>query len=152
MISNLIYPDHKGFVKRRSIHHHVRFLAALQDLITGREEEAYALFLDFEKAFDRVNSDNMFRLLERMGFGSTFSRWIRLLYTDPQAHMVINQNIQPALFLTRGAKQGYPLSALLLFLTIKPLCNLLRDHDEYGVCPMQTILLPACFLPKTPLF
>ena len=72
VILDLIHPDQKGFVKGRSIHHHVRFLADLQDLVTGRDEEAYALFLDFQKAFDRVNWVYLFRLLERMGFGSEF--------------------------------------------------------------------------------
>ena len=134
VISDLIHPDQKGFVKGRSIHHNVRFLADIQDLVTGRDEEAYALFLDFEKAFDRVNWDYMFRLLDRMGFGSTFSQWVRLLYTDPRAHLIINQSIQPALFPTRGVKQGDPLSALLFILTIEPLGNSLRSHEEYGVC------------------
>ena len=134
VILDLIHPDQKGFVKGRSIHHHVRFLADLQDLVTSLDDEAYALFLDFEKAFDRVNWDYMFRLLERMGFGAEFVQWIKLLYTDPQAHLVINQNIQPALNPTRGVKQGDPLSALLFVLTIEPLGNLLRSHEEYGVC------------------
>ncbi|KAG2811023.1 hypothetical protein PC118_g23582 [Phytophthora cactorum] len=134
VILDLIHPDQKGFVKHRSIHHHVRFLADLQDLVTSLDEEAHALFLDFEKAFDRVNWDYMFRVLERMGFGTEFVQWIKLLYTDPQAHLVINQNIQPALHPTRGVKQGDPLSALLFVLTIEPLGNLLRSHEEYGVC------------------
>ncbi|KAF1331476.1 putative Pollike protein, partial [Globisporangium splendens] len=134
VILDLIHPDQKGFVKGRSIHHHVRFLADLQDLVTSRDEEAYALFLDFEKAFDRVNWDYMFRVLERMGCGSDFVQWVRLLYTEPQAHLVINQNIQPALHPTRGVKQGDPLSALLFILTIEPLGNLLRSHEEFGVC------------------
>ena len=134
VLLDLIHPDQKGFVKGRSIHHHIRFLADLQDLVTSRDEEAYALFLDFQKAFDRVNWDYMFRLLERMGFGTEFVQWIKLLYTDPQAHLIINQNIQPALFPTRGVKQGDPLSALLFILTIEPLGNMLRSHEEYGVC------------------
>ncbi|KAF1315563.1 putative Pollike protein, partial [Globisporangium splendens] len=133
-IPKLIHPDQKGFVRGRSIHHHVRFLADLQDLVTSRDEEAYALFLDFQKAFDRVNWDYMFRLLERMGIGDGFTRWVKLLYTDPQAHLLINGDIQPALHPTRGVKQGDPLSALLFILTIEPLGNMLRSHEEYGVC------------------
>ncbi|KAI9919546.1 hypothetical protein PsorP6_017313 [Peronosclerospora sorghi] len=133
VIPDLIHPDQKGFVEGRSIHHHVRSLVDLQDLATRRDEEAYALFLDFQKAFDRVNWDYMFRLLERMGFGTTFIQWIKLLYTDPQAHLLINQNIQPALHPTRGVKQGDLLSALLFVLSIETLGNLLRSHDEYGV-------------------
>ena len=53
-IIDLTHLDQKGFIKGRSIHHHIRFLADVQDLVTSQEEEAYALFLDFEKAFDRV--------------------------------------------------------------------------------------------------
>jgi hypothetical protein len=134
VVPDLVHTDQKGFVKGRSIHHHVRFLADLQDLVTSLDEEAYALFLDFEKAFDRVNWDYMFQVLERMGCGSEFVQWVRLLYTEPQAHLVINQNIQPALHPTRGVKQGDPLSALLFILTIEPLGNLLRSHEEFGVC------------------
>uniref|UniRef100_A0AAV1V4S1 Reverse transcriptase domain-containing protein n=1 Tax=Peronospora matthiolae TaxID=2874970 RepID=A0AAV1V4S1_9STRA len=106
----------------------VNILSPPTDLLTGRNDEAYAMFLDFEIAFDRVNWDYMFRLLERMGFGPTFTRWIRLLYTDPRAHLMINQNIQPALFPTRSVKQRDPLSSLLFILTIEPLSNLLRKH------------------------
>ncbi|CAI5734027.1 unnamed protein product [Peronospora farinosa] len=76
----------------------------------------------------------MFRLLEKMGFDKQFTQWIRLLYTNPQARLVINQNIQPALCPTRGVKQGDPLSALLFIFTIEPLGNMLRSHEEYGVC------------------
>ncbi|KAF1320234.1 putative Pollike protein, partial [Globisporangium splendens] len=134
VVCSLIHTDQKAFVKGRSIHHHVRFLADLQDLITNLDDEAYAMFLDFEKAFDRVNWDYMFRVLEKMGCGSAFIQWVRLLYTRPQAHLLINQNIQPALHPARGVKQGDPLSALLFLLAIEPLGNLLRSHEEYGVC------------------
>ncbi|KAF1327938.1 putative Pollike protein, partial [Globisporangium splendens] len=134
VVCSLIHTDQKAFVKGRSIHHHVRFLADLQDLITNLDDEAYAMFLDFEKAFDRVNWDYMFRVLEKMGCGSAFIQWVRLLYTRPQAHLLINQNIQPALHPARGVKQGDPLSALLFLLAIEPLGNLLRSHKEYGVC------------------
>ncbi|KAF1327226.1 putative Pollike protein, partial [Globisporangium splendens] len=134
VVCSLIHTDQKAFVKGRSIHHHVRFLADLQDLITNLDDEAYAMFLDFEKAFDRVNWDYMFRVLEKMGCGSAFIQWVRLLYTRPQAHLLINQNIQPALHPTRGVKQGDPLSALLFLLAIEPLGNMLRSHEEYGVC------------------
>lgn len=134
VMRDLVHPDQKGFIKGRSIHHHVRFLGDLQDLVTSRDEEAYALFLDFQKAFDRVNWEYLFRLLARMGFGPNFIGWVRLLYTKPQAHLLLNGNIQPALYPTRGVKQGDPLSALLFVLTLEPLTNLLRAHEEHGVC------------------
>ena len=46
MILDLIHFDQTDFVKTRSIHHHVCLLADLLVLVTGRDEEEYALFLD----------------------------------------------------------------------------------------------------------
>lgn len=133
-ISKLIHQDQKAFVKGRSLHHHVRYLSDLQNLCTERDETAFAMFLDFEKAYDRVDWDFMFKILHKMGCGSSFVDWVRLLYCQPQAHLLINGQIQDALQPTRGVKQGDPLSALLFLLVIEPLGNLLREHEEYGIC------------------
>lgn len=38
--------------------------------------------LAFEKAYDRVNWDNILRILKRIHCGSANFAWVRLLYTD----------------------------------------------------------------------
>lgn len=55
VLSNLIRPNQKAFVKGWSMHHHVRFLSDLRDLVIDLNAQAYAVFLDSEKAYDRVN-------------------------------------------------------------------------------------------------
>ncbi|KAF1336049.1 putative Pollike protein, partial [Globisporangium splendens] len=144
-LPKLIHADQKAFAKGRSIHHHVRFLADVQDLVTARDEEAYAMFLDFEKAYDRVNWDYMFQVLDRMGCGGAFSDWVKLLCTSLQAHLLINGHIQPAICPTRGVKQGDPLSALLFLVVIEPLGNLLRQHEEHGICLAEDHTVPGLF-------
>jgi hypothetical protein len=103
------------------------------------------MFLDFEKAYDRVNWDYMFQVLDRMGCGGAFSDWVKLLYTGPQAHLLINGHIQPAICPTRGVKQGDPLSALLFLMVIEPLGNLLRQHEEHGICLTEDHTVPGLF-------
>ena len=115
------------------MHHHIRHLTDIQDLVTHRGEEAYATFLDFEKAYDRVNWTYMFRVLEKMGVGESFIDWVRLLYNNTKAQLMINGNITPSITPQRGVKQGDPLSALLFLMTIEPLGNLLRQHEEHGI-------------------
>ncbi|CEG44996.1 pollike protein [Plasmopara halstedii] len=72
-LPQLIHGDQKTFVQGRPIHHHVRFMADLQDLVTARKEEAYAMFIDIEKVYDRVNWDYMFQVLDRMVCGGALT-------------------------------------------------------------------------------
>lgn len=60
-LPKLIYPDQKSFVKGRSFHHHVHFLSDLRKLMTGQDDDGYAVFLYSESTgptclavFDRI--------------------------------------------------------------------------------------------------
>ena len=55
VLPKLIHEDQKAFLRGPSSHDHIRYMSDLQDLVTHRDEEAYATFLDFEKAHDRVD-------------------------------------------------------------------------------------------------
>ena len=141
VLPRLIHPDQKAFVRGRSIHQHIRFLKDFQDLSTHRSEEAYATFLDFEKAYDRVDWNYMYRVLQKMGFGEAFIQWIKLLYHDTKVSLLLNGSLSPEISPSRGVKQGDPLSAFLFILAIEPLGNLLRQREEYGVSINDNVVL-----------
>ena len=46
--------------------------------------------LDQENAFDRVNWRFMRATLSKMGFGSSFIRWVDLFYTGVQSAVTVN--------------------------------------------------------------
>ena len=140
MLPKLIHDDQKAFLRGRSIHHHIRYMSDLQDLITHRGEEAYATFLDFEKAYDRVDWSYMFAVLSKMNCGNSFIKWTKLLYTNTNVSLLLNGTLSPKITPSRGVKQGDPLSALLFLMTIEPLGNLLRRNEGPGICitPMDT--------------
>lgn len=129
----LVHPEQKGFVRGRSLHHHVRMLHDIQELLQRRGQKGYALFLDFAKAYDRVNWDYLFRVLEKFGCGPAFCSWVKLLYSQTEATLSLNGTLQEVLRPIRGVKQGDPLSSLLFVLTIEPLGNLLRTLPEVGI-------------------
>ncbi|KAH9119536.1 hypothetical protein AeMF1_007825, partial [Aphanomyces euteiches] len=128
----IVQPEQNGFVKGRRIHDHVIFLQDLQHHCTTFNQEAYAMLLDFEKAYDRVNHEFMFAVLKKFNVGDQFIEWVKLLYNQTQVSLNINGTLTDPFYPSRGVKQGDPLSSMLFVLTIEPLAQMLRNHPEYG--------------------
>ncbi|KAH9080844.1 hypothetical protein Ae201684P_007930 [Aphanomyces euteiches] len=95
LLPALIHPIQTGFVAGRRIHDHIIFLKDLQHKCTLDDIEGYAMFLDFEKAYDRVNWDFMYDVLEAFNFSPVFISWIKLMYHGPIIHLVINGELKP---------------------------------------------------------
>lgn len=92
------------------------------------------LSLDQEKAFDRVNWTFLIRVLQRFGFGPSFISWIHLFYTGPLSTVQVNGFFAAPFSLSRGVRQGCPLSAPLYVLVAETLaCRLRGDLSLTGL-------------------
>ena len=95
--------------------------------ISNRENDTTAfLFLDQEKAFDRVNHDFFFKTTRAFGIGETFIQWVRTIYSNATSTLSINGHFSEKIHLQRGVRQGCLLSALLNVLVIEILAIQLR--------------------------
>jgi len=131
--TTLIHSSQAGFVKGRSITDLIHLVTALQHAATAENREWYATFLDYAKAYDMVRWPFLFAVMEKMRIGPQFMSWVRLLYTKPRVHLLINGALGPAISPTRGVKQGCPLSCLLFDLYLEPLGAMLRACPEAGI-------------------
>jgi len=104
-------------------------LQLLRDAVAWAEDRNLPLMLvalDQTKAFDRVQWSFMFSILERLGFGKVFIRWLRTLYMDVGSKVVVNGYLGDFFRLQSGVRQGCPLSPLLYVLYMEPLAAAIR--------------------------
>ena len=73
----LIPANQNGFIKGRSILDAVRTIDDVLEICKIMSHSSILLAIDFEKAFDSLNHEFLYQVLQKMGFGPNFLQWIR---------------------------------------------------------------------------
>ena len=88
--------------------------------------------LDIEKAYDYVNWAALFYLMERMGFGVRWGRWMKACITTIRLSVLVNGYPMGFFDSSHGLRKGIPLSPLLFLLVMEVLSRLLKGTEEEG--------------------
>jgi len=126
VLEDVIHPDQACAVPGRKI---TDSLVLIRDAICyarDRNIRLVVLNLDFEKAFDRISHQFLFKVLEKMGFPGRFIAWVGLLYNCLVSRILVNGHLSKAVNIHSGVRQGCPLSPLLYVACIEPLAQILR--------------------------
>lgn len=134
LLPTLIHQDQKGFISGRSIQTNLMHLQELQHLATHLHQPWFAQFLDFQKAYDRLDWEYMWTVLSTMNFPDSFIKWIKLTYYNNEYLLQLNGHLVPGVYPKTGIRQGSPLSPALYVLAVEPLLQLIRTKSvEYGI-------------------
>ena len=87
----------------------------------------YIALIDFQKTFDSIEWGFMFKCLLHFNFGENFIRWIKLLYIDTSSCVGNNGFYSNYFKLSRGIRQGCPISALLFLLVAEVYSNTYKE-------------------------
>ena len=88
------------------------------------------MYCHIDKAYDHVNWEALFYLLDRMGFGMKWRGWIKACVTFVCFSVLVNGSPEGFFRCSRGLRQGDPLSSLLFPLIMEVLSRLLKKTEE----------------------
>ena len=130
VIGSLINEDQTGCLAGRFIGENLRTIIDTFDFTTLNNIPGLMVMLDFEKAFDSVSWKYLFEILERFNFGENFIHWIKTLYSKPLI-CVTNNGFSTSFFpISRGIRQGCPISALLFLLVAETMAIHIRQNND----------------------
>lgn len=146
VIHLVVSPDQSCGVPGRFIGENVALLRDVVHYANLSKIPVAILSLDQEKAFDRVDWCFMRATLRKMGFGPSFIRWVDLLYTGVQSAVNVNGYLSSFFSLSRGVRQGCPLSPLLYVLVSEILAVNIRANPR-----ITSLCLPGASSPLSPI-
>jgi exonuclease III len=127
---NIIHPNQAGFMPGRSIFDQVRLAKMMVHYAEATETNGLIVALDQEKAYDKISHEYLWRTLEKYNLPQRFINMVRSLYESAETVVIVNGAISKPFQVSRGVRQGDPLSCLLFNIAIEPLANLLRKNDQ----------------------
>jgi hypothetical protein len=135
VISSCVSEDQSGYIKGRYIGENIRLILDIIEYTNLKIDPGIIIFLDFEKAFDSISWDFLFKTLIAFNFGDYFISWIKILYNKPLCCVSNNGHATQFFEISRGIRQGCPISALLFILVAEIMSINIRNNEKIeGVC------------------
>ncbi|XP_060190615.1 uncharacterized protein LOC132619869 [Lycium barbarum] len=88
--------------------------------------------LDIQKAYDHLNWNFLVQMLQKMGFGARWIRWIKQCISTVRFSVLINRTPNGFFPSQRGLRQGDLLSPFLFILAMEGLSNMIQTAKVKG--------------------
>ena len=130
VLPTLILETQTGFMKGRYIGENIRLILETIDITDENNLPGMIFFSDFEKAFDSINHEYMFKCLRHFNFKNDLVNWVKLLYKNAKSCVTNNGHHSDFFHIWRGVRQGCPLSPYLFIICIELLSNQVRKSPD----------------------
>ena len=99
-----------------------------------RKEKGLLFFyeLDIEKAYDHLNWDFLYQVMDKMGLGRKWLNWIRWCISMASFSVLVNGTSIGFFQSSRGLRQGDPLSPYLFLIGMETVSYLIDRAVEGG--------------------
>ena len=129
-LPNIINSDQTGFIKGRFIGENIYKMLNIMEYIDDEEIDALLINIDFEKAFNYLEWDFIDYCLKTFNFGESLRQWIKTIYTDVECCVINNGWTTSHFKISKGARQGCPLSPYIFIICAELLACMIRQNKE----------------------
>ena len=135
VLPTIINSDQKAFLAGRQISESIRLTQDIIDYIESNDSKGAIIFLDQEKAFDRVEWGYLKLCMQKFGFGQNFTDSLLMLYKNGISCINTNGFLSKYFPISRSMRQGCPVVAYLYVLQAEPMAETIRKCDKIkGIC------------------
>ena len=99
------------------------------------------ILIDFQKAFDSISWNFIYKTLSFLGFSNEFLRWIKLFNTDIKATVLQSGFMCEFISTGRGCQQGDPISPYLFIIAAQILNLFIIKNAEIKGITIKAVLI-----------
>ena len=131
--NKLLNEAQAGFRRNYSTIDHVFTLLALVQKQLLSQWKLYVCFIDFKKAFDLIDRNNLWLILKKNGIKGKMYMAVRSMYEVVKESVRVDDDLIEAFMCSRGLKQGDSCSPLLFSLLFNELANEIVLKGKHGI-------------------
>jgi exonuclease III len=155
VMHKIVHPDQNCSVPGRDIRDGLSQIYNIISYAEANDLEGLLLSVDHMTAFDIVEWDYLYRVIDYFELGSGFLDWVKLIYKKGyvKAKIQVNGHVSDEFPITRGIRQGCPLSAFLYVLVSETVTNYIRNMSSIpGMVLLGREYKTSCYADDTNFF
>jgi hypothetical protein len=114
-LPNLISSNHGGFVEKRQMVDNIMLVQEEFIQVRPRESKEWPSKLTWKIPLNKVRHSFLLVVLTRFGFNEEFISWVAACIHNPWIAPLVNGRPTPFFKISRGLRQGFPLSPSYIF-------------------------------------
>jgi len=133
VIEPTLRQEQAGFRGGRSCSNHIFTLRQIMEQSAEWNATMYATFIDFEKAFDSLHRETLWKILRNYGIPEKVVSIIRLLYMNFSSQVICGSQLTDSFKISTGVKQGCILSPFLFLLAVDFIMKKVEKQGRRGI-------------------
>ena len=130
VLNLLVSNSQSAFIKDRFIGDNTRLTYDIMHYTEINQIPGLLMSIDFEKAFDSISWNFLYKTLKLLGFGDPFIAWIAIINKNIYGYIIQCGRFSEKFHIERGCRQGDPISPYLFLLASELLFQLIKNNPD----------------------